>query len=291
MQTDRFDQLLREVVAPESAAARERTVAAARAEAREAPTRGGVFAPRLRTAIVFAGVLLLGIAGATPAGQAAVEWVTDLVGGPDDFDTRQEAIEGGVVIGEGRAPDGSPYQVIATKGVGDGHELVPCIELHFPAPTGEEPIGAGRCEGVNRSPVFGDEAMEFPIVLEQPGSDPGVVVAGLASSEVERAQVVYEASDAGGAKEAPTALFRLEDPTREQIGAKAPVNFVVGFLPGDAGSVTSSRAAKAIAYDAEGQEIEQAAIRWALARLGNREYFVPCPSPQPAFQPACRGSE
>jgi hypothetical protein len=117
MTPDRLETMLRDLPAPPSTEARERAVAEARAEiaGREELARSPRGAGRRALAIALAAAVLGG-ALLTPPGREASGWVGELVGigevggSPTLEDHGFQWSSRGVVIANGRAPDGSRYE-------------------------------------------------------------------------------------------------------------------------------------------------------------------------------------
>jgi hypothetical protein len=122
--SDRLGRLLSELPVPASAEAREHAVAAAR----------DALPPRLRPRrrpVAAGAACLLALALASPPGQAAIERVGALVGIGDVGDPPTLGPASGVIVDNGRAPDGSGYEWNAYPGgVGGGES---CIRLDWPA--------------------------------------------------------------------------------------------------------------------------------------------------------------
>jgi hypothetical protein len=248
MTPDRLEKMLRELPAPPSAEARERTVAEARAEVsgREAPAQRARPAGRRMLATALAAAVLAA-ALLTPPGRDASAWVGELVGIGDvgGSPTLEEhgfaGTSRGVVIANGEAPDGSRYEwIVYDCKVDLREEGLPTrfegfgMSLEWPHVKGRE--GGGSCEEAGG-------ASEAHGAFEQIGvhiapsqfegvAEPDLLVSGATTRRVHRVEVVY--TDTGGERhELPVDFAHIPNDLRERLGERSPGGAFVAFVPGD----------------------------------------------------------
>jgi hypothetical protein len=248
MTPDRLEKDLRGLTAPASTEARERTIAAARAEVadREGPERSARPAGRRALGAVLATVVLAG-ALLTPPGRSASAWVGELVGigevggSPTLEDHGFEETSRGVVIANGRAPDGTRYEWVvydcevdlreeglATRFEGFG------MALEWPDAKGRE--GGGGCEEAEGAPVrdhdLGGTHVQIVPSQFKGVAEPDLSVSGTTGTRVHRVRVVY--TDTTGAEHDLDVDFeRVPAELRERVGRNTPAGTFVAFVPGD----------------------------------------------------------
>jgi hypothetical protein len=246
MTTDRLHVLLSEVPLPASAAACERTVAAARAEVGVPRARRPrpVVGRRLATALCAIALLAAGLL--TPPGRAAAEWVGDLVGigevggKPTNGPTGFQKPGTGVVIDNGTAPDGTRYEWVAygckvdleDQGLPERFEGVG-VSLEWPSVKGE---GGGSCEEVEpgrRATVFDSYGVSIIPSQFHGVAQPDLVVSGETGRAVRRVEVVFNGSD-GERRELPVDFRRIGPRLRGRLTASRHLGGTfIAFLGGD----------------------------------------------------------
>lgn len=246
---------------PGSEIARERVIGCATQEL-GAPDPIGRGRPGRRILAVAAGVLIL--LAATPQGRDAVSWAADLVGigevgGPPTSDTRPAEVPPAsdqVVIASGKAPDGTPYEIVAYRTdivAGESDPGTTCIFIDFPTTSG--PSG-GSC---------GDETLEgksslyvHQISAASKGERPAnPFVAGYTSLDVTEVSV-ERAND--GKPAIAAQLATLEGELQAKIGGDLAVGFFIAFLPTDfriQELQSGQESLEVSAYDASGRLIDQ----------------------------------
>jgi len=246
MTPDRLETMLRELSAPPATEARERAVAAARAEVdgrdrvarRPRPTGRRVLAIALAAAV-------LGGALFTPPGREASGWVGQLVGigevgGSPTLTERGFAdTSGEIVIDNGRAPDGTRYEWVVyeckvdmrEEGLGEGFEGVG-IGLDWPDAKGN--IGDGSCGEREKPPTDHTfDAIGLRVVPSQfkGVAEPDLYMAGATGTRVHRVRVIYR-DTRGEVQDLPVDFARVQDDLRERVGEDAPGGTFVAFVPG-----------------------------------------------------------
>jgi hypothetical protein len=248
MTPDRLEKMLGDLSAPPSPEARERAVAAARAEVagRDRPlpsARNGT--RRALTAVLAAALLAVFLL--TPPGRSASAWVGELVGigevgGKPTLEQHGfEWTSRGVVIANGRAPDGTRYEWVVYDCRVDLREMGETtnftgfgMALEWPDAKGRE--GGGGCEEADGAPVR-DHDLGYMHVQILPSqfkgvAEPDLSVSGTTGSQVHRVRVVY--TDATGAEHDLDVDFeRVPPELREQVGRNTPTGTFVAFIPGD----------------------------------------------------------
>jgi hypothetical protein len=243
--------------------ARERTVAAVVAQLRDAERRSWRNF-RMRTATVV-GVALTALAVATPQGRDAVTWAAELVGigevgGPPTSEQRPSSVvpdSEQIVIGTGRAPDGTPFEIVAYRTdkavAGEPQDGTTCVFVDFPK-GGDR--GGGSC-GDDILPADG-HLQVTQVTDAKAGQGPGSpYVVGYVSPQVENVRL--EGDGLPGPAKAHVAF--VTRPFRHRIGADREVGGFVAFLP--SGLNLSSDAASPIhvvARDEAGHEIGRVSI-------------------------------
>jgi hypothetical protein len=248
MTPDRLEKMLGDLPAPPSPEARERTVAAARAEVagRDGPLPSARSSAR-RVLTVALAAALLGIVLLTPPGRSASAWVGELVGigevggKPTLEDHGFEWTSRGVVIANGRAPDGTRYEwVIYDCKVDMRDEGMPNsfegfgTALEWPDAKGRE--GGGGCEEGTGQPAREHHLnnMHVQILPSQfkGVAEPHLSVSGSTGAQVHRVRVVY--TDTTGAEHDLDVDFeRVPQELRERVGRNAPAGTFVAFVPGE----------------------------------------------------------
>jgi hypothetical protein len=249
MTPDRLENDLRRLAAPAATEARERTVAAARAEiaGRDGRVRPRRRAGRRALGLALAGVVLVGVL-LTPPGREASGWVGELVGigevggSPTLEDHGFEWSSRGVVIANGRAPDGTRYEWVVYDCRVDHRDMgMPNhfsgfgMALEWPDATkGYE--GGGACEEATGAPP-GEHNFDHMHVQVLPSQFKGVArpdlsVSGTTGARVHRVRVVY--TDTTGAEHDLDVDFeRVPGELRERVGRRAPTGTFVAFVPGE----------------------------------------------------------
>jgi hypothetical protein len=247
MTPDRLETMLRELPAPPAPEARERAVAAARAEVggREAPRRTALAGRRVLAAALAAAVLAAALL--TQPGRDASAWVGELVGigevggKPTLEEHGFDDSSRGVVIANGVAPDGSRYEWVVydckvdlrKEGLATNFEGFG-LALEWPDKKGRE--GGGGCEEAEGAPVRDDDlgGMHVQIIPSQfKGiAEPDLSVSGTTGSRVHRVRVVY--TDATGVEhDLDVAFERVPADLRERVGRNTPAGTFVAFVPGE----------------------------------------------------------
>jgi hypothetical protein len=248
MTPDRLTKELSELPVPSAGEARERTVAAARAEVagRDSTVPRSRNGTRRGLVLALAAAVLM-IALLTPPGRSASAWVGELVGigevgGSPTLERHGfEETSNGVVIANGRAPDGTRYEwVIYDCKVDLREEGLPTrfegfgLSLEWPDAKGRE--GGGSCEEAEGAPArdhdIGD--MHIQILPSQFAgvAEPHLSVSGTTGPRVDRVRVVYR--DTTGAEHDLDVEFdRVPAELRERVGRNVPAGTFVAFLRGD----------------------------------------------------------
>jgi hypothetical protein len=247
MTPDRLEKMLGELPAPASSEARERAVAAARAEVagREGPAPASRNGTRRALTVALAAVVLA-IVLVTPPGRSASAWVGELVGigevgGSATLKEGGFKSSRGVVIANGRAPDGTRYEWVvydckvdlrdegmATHFEGFG------MALEWPDAKGRE--GSGGCEEAEGAPArdydLGDMHVQILPSQFKGVAEPDLSVSGSTGPRVHRVRVVY--TDTTGAEHDLDVDFeRVPEELRERVGRNAPAGTFMAFIPGE----------------------------------------------------------
>jgi hypothetical protein len=250
MSPDALRERLREIPAPQAVQARERAVAEARAEIEarvqaERPARTGWVRERPLLGLA-AAVLLVLVVLLTPPGRAASAWVGDLVGigdvgGPPSQKKQGNFIKPGtaVVINNGTAPDGSRYEWVAYRCVGNlaAEGTGPDFggigsSLQWPGVKGQE--GGGFCEeleGRPRRPVFSSHGVHILPSQFKGVEQPDLVISGTTGPRVHRIRVIYRAPD-GTERDLPVDFARAQGKLRKLASQPEPLGTFTAFLPG-----------------------------------------------------------
>ena len=241
MSPDRLREQLREIRVPVATAARERTVAAARAEiagrAGPVPSRAS---RRRRPVSILAGAVLVALALLSPPGRAATGWIEELVAGiTGEGRGGVELTTGPVVIDEGHAPDGSRYAWVAFGCRIDLHgEGVPIrfrgfsLELHW-EDAGRKVRSLG-CEGHGKPAV---QTVITPGLLSvvpsrrRDDAQPDLYVSGTTRPAARRLRAVYT-DPSGRRRELPVDFALAESSLRKRAGLRRPLGTYVVFVPG-----------------------------------------------------------
>jgi hypothetical protein len=252
MTPETIEELLREIPVDAAAGARERAVAAARAEIEgrrtpaSAPRR-----PRRRALGVAFATALLGAALLTPPGRAATGWVGELVGigdvggSPTQKHRSDQAAGPAIVVNNGFAPDGSRYEWVVyhcridmrrqgLPGVVDGYG----VDFEWPGRPGDGGAGGGSCEdavGSDRGhpQVFQSFGTQILPSQFKGTADPDLVVSGETGRQVYGVRIVY-VDRSGGRHRLRVDFERIGPKLRGRIVAKSSLGGTfVAFIPGD----------------------------------------------------------
>ncbi len=260
--TGRLGELLDAAEVPESAVAREATVAAARAALATGPaasTVDGADAPherprgRRRRSFALAGVAaLLGVALLTPPGQAALSGAADLIGQiggtptPKDDRGLNSTVPPGqpgspVVVDNGEAPDGSRYEWVAfrrTEGLPPG--VAPRVKgrtmetfcVTFGWADVPRRTSTGGCTSVGG---WSPGVIHMSGRLIRPAADSGqrdYMLVGDVDPRVGRVRMVYRRP--GGARyEMPVDIGRVDGKLLRRVRGDKPFTTLTAFIPGD----------------------------------------------------------
>jgi hypothetical protein len=230
---------------PASAEARERTVAAARAAT---PPRR-----RPRRRFLAAGTAcVLGLALASPPGQAAIEQVGELVGIGEVGDPPTLGPERGTIVDNGRAPDGTGYEWNVYPSA-DGR----CLRLDWPG-RGEIMGGTSCAPFPDSTALRQGDYISSHDVRRLPSGD--VIVYGTTRRGPRSLEIVY--TDADGAR-APLAVdFAL-------IEGGPAIGVFTAFVP------------------AEQARRDRLTERFRDLSLIFPKYLGPEPTPDPSQPPEC----
>jgi hypothetical protein len=246
MTPDRLEKLLRELPAPPATEARERAVTEARAEVSGRERARRPLRPAGRR--VLAGALAAAVLGAallTPPGRDASAWVGELVGigevGGSPTLEGHAFRERGVVIANGRSPDGSRYEwVVYDCKVDLREEGLPTrfegfgMSLDWPHVKGRE--SSGSCEEAHGAPdpqgAFEQIGVHIAPSQFKGVAEPDLLVSGATTRRVHRVEVVY--TDTGGERhELPVDFALIPNDLRERLGERSPGGAFVAFVPGE----------------------------------------------------------
>jgi hypothetical protein len=238
---DRLGEQLREIRAPGATAARERAVAAARAEitGRDAPVRARA-SRRRRPASLVAAAVLIAFALVSPPGRAAAGWIEGLVAGiTGEGRGGVEVTTRPVVIDKGRSPDGTRYAWVAFGCRVDLHgEGVPIrfrgfsLALHWQ--DGRRKVRSLGCEGHGKPAVKTVIRPGLLRVVPSRGPDvaqPDLYVSGTTGPAARRLRAVYT-EPSGQQHELPVDFARVEGRLRKRAGVRRPLGTYVVFVPG-----------------------------------------------------------
>lgn len=240
----------------------ERTVAAARVEV--VPVRE-VRRPRLRrfAAAGAAALVLLGLAAITPPGQAATQWVSDLVSGENEFQPGQYGyqLQTSTLVGYGELPTGDRYQL--REYVGNGEDGG-CVALLWEnsdrsASTCANVPPVWKADAVSEAQVIG----RLPEDEANPGAS-GTFVLTTAPGQSTKVDIRVPASDGVEATSQPAQIFPITGKISDTTGASASVpdvQLAVGYLPPGAGDLRTGPPAEAVAFDGD-SEIGAAKLGW-----------------------------
>ena len=238
--TDHLGQMLAELPVPDSARARERTVAAARA-ATPATAR-----PRRRRSAIAAGIaVLIGLSLVTPPGQAAIEKVGELIGIGDVGDPPTMPMAGrdpdqGFIVANGYAPDGTGYEWTAYRAgdmfsvAGQDHPVDAfCVGFEWPGAPGR---GGGACSTepeTSRSPYGPSYLSSYNIRWLQSRSEGvrrrDVMVEGVTTREPHDVRILYTDLQ-GGSHELPVEFTRVDGDLLERAGGERPFGVFTAFI-------------------------------------------------------------
>jgi hypothetical protein len=256
MTPETIQELLREIPVAETAEARERAVAAARAEieASRTPARSPRRARRWTLRVAFA-TALLAAALLTPPGRAATGWVGDLVGigdvggSPTQKHRFDQAAGPAIVVNNGFAPDGSRYEWVVyhcridmrregLPGVVDGYG----VNFEWPGRPGDGGAGGGSCEesggktASERASLFNSFGTQILPSQFKGVAAPDLVVSGTTSRKVYGVRVIY--IDASGTRHQLRVDFeRIGPKLRGKLIASPSLGgSFVAFIPGEWGA-------------------------------------------------------
>lgn len=234
MKDSNLSEALRTQAIPDGDAAKQRTKTfASQVVVHSQPTSS----PHRWQRAVIGAVATVGVAAffIAPVGQSMAERVGDLIAiGDGDAPTPQIVSSDSVGLGDGTAPNGTAYSLVASQPRGDV-----CMSLEFPAqekstsdcgyPPGEAYYGTPtpRNQSALTSPFFyaaGDFGLEDAL------GDATGVVQGNAAPEVASVKVTYEDESARRVA-VPTRMFSLEGEQQIAIGANEPLKTYVSFPP------------------------------------------------------------
>ena len=246
MTPDRLERMLGELPAPASTEARERAVAAARDEVagREGPVPSSGRGARRALGLALAAAVLAAVL-LTPPGRSASAWVGELVGigevggSPTLEDHGFDWTSRGVVIANGRAPDGTRYEWVVYDCKVDDREMGMHFEgfgmaLEWPDAKGRE--GGGGCEEAEGAPerdhdLGGTHVQILPSQFKGV-ADPDLSISGTTGSRVHRVQVIYT-DTAGEEHDLDVDFKRVPSELRERVGRNTPTGTFIAFVPGD----------------------------------------------------------
>jgi hypothetical protein len=215
--SDRLGRLLAELPVPASAEARERTVAGAR---HALPPRRR---PRRRP-VAASAACVLALALASPPGQAAIERVGELVGIGDVGEAPTLGPPTGVIVDNGRAPDGTGYEWNAYPGGVGGSES--CIRLDWPArPDATKSVACSAYPDSSRSPWGRNYLSSFEVRRLEPGD---VMLTGVTTREPHSMRILHDGRDL------EVDFARVEGERLERVNAPAPFGVFTAFVPADA---------------------------------------------------------
>jgi hypothetical protein len=244
---DQLDRRLRELPVPDSRSALAQAVKEARAEVSGRPASAPARTIWWRRLPALAAVALALVAALlTPPGRAASAWVGDLVGigevggKPSGNGGAFRTPGSGIVVNNGRAPDGTRYEWVAYRckvdlseeGVDNRFSGVG-LSLDWPG-QGADASG-GSCEegaGDLSHGVFQSHGVHIVPSQAKGVAKPDLVISGSTGPEVHDVDVLYTASD-GEQRELPVDFMRAEGKLRRLASRAVPLGTFVAFLPGD----------------------------------------------------------
>jgi hypothetical protein len=184
----------------------------------------------------------------TPPGRSASAWVGELVGigevgGSPTLDRHGffESTSNGVVIANGRAPDGTRYEWVVYDCEVDHRDMGMAehfkgfgMALEWPDAKGRE--GGGGCEEADGAPVrdhdLGGTHVQIIPSQFKGVAEPDLSVSGTTGTRVHRVRVVY--TDSTGAEHDLDVDFeRVPAELRERVGRNTPAGTFVAFVPGE----------------------------------------------------------
>lgn len=207
----------------------------------------------------------------TEPGRAAVDWAAEQVGigSEPSLEVRQTPNAGGgfsqpqgstvepdfsqrgpaVVIGVGKAPDGTPYEVVAYPA-----REATCVSLELPSIPRAQPScyveAPGRFER-------GESGASFPDRAEPRPREP--IFEGVTGRDIDRVTIEYEDAASGVAGSTEAEVFKVDARAEEAIGAELePLAVYVAF--GEKGMKPASTSVVHLGFSADGQE------RWRLVQ-------------------------
>lgn len=259
--------LLRDAELPVRERAREIAVGEARRIARRSETRPSRSRrPSLRVAAAVAACLA--VLAISPPGQSAISWAAEVigigdVGGPPTNEARPELVSPSsdqVVIANGSAPDGTPYEIVAYRTddpvAGDSDVGATCIAVDFPSRKGPSGVACG-------DDMFDPGRSLFVSGASGPGpagipADP--FTTGYVTPEIARVTV---STDSPPSPEEAAKLVFLDGALKRQLGADESIGYFLAFLPRDfdvQGLGAGTERLEVTAYDPEGKVVDRQVI-------------------------------
>jgi hypothetical protein len=281
MNADQFRDLVQNGQFSSGESARDQTVAAAR----EALVRSRRARPPRRRQLALAGaalVALLAIGYVTPPGQAASNWVSGLVSGPNNFEPGEYGyqLQTSTLIGFGELQTGDRYQLRGYVGNGnDGG----CVVIVWETSDRSVPSCANVTPGWKADDVSEAQVIGRLPEDEKTPSEHGTFVMGTAPEQTTDVTFQVPASKGVEAADEHAQLFPIKGEISDTTGASAevpPVQFFVGYLPPGAGDLRSAPAAEAVAFNGD-NEVGAAKLAWVS--------FRPSPDAMPFITPCTAG--
>jgi hypothetical protein len=265
--------------------ARERTVASARGTL----IAGGTARRNRRRQFALAGataVACLALVAITPPGQAATNWVSSLISGPNTFEPGDYGyqLQTSTLIGSGEMPTGDRYQVRGY--VNSNGATVGCAAIVW------ENSNSSLPECSNVSPPWGSDRVSMPVAGRLPNDDAspgsrGIVVIGAAPSQSSEVQIRVPNSDGVAASDESAQLFPIDGKITDTDGASVdvpPVQVFVGYLPPGAGDFRSAPPAQAVAFDGN-KELGSVPLSWINFHLpSDVPHIMACVQGDPTCQ-------
>lgn len=194
--------------------------------------------------------LLAGFLALTPPGQSVADGFARLVGigeigGPPSIQSRPDNSQPAgdqVVIGNGQAPDGSRYEVVAYTTPSGGASDDTCAFIDYP---NQGQPGGGICGGGPEGPV------QIVSISRLPEGDH--YLTGLAEPSTKTITVRIGGQEEGTQLQA--RVYQLEGEAQRQIGAEKPLAVFLAFLPDGFSGGPSDPPLEATAFDAQGNEL------------------------------------
>lgn len=260
---------LRDVPVPPAQRARDQAIERAREEiGRRAPsevrsrTRPRWLAPAL-------GLLVVIAIGFTPPGQAAAEWLEDLILGGDDTRPQDhlDRVVDAVAVGAAVDPAGRAYEVLADLDSDQGL----CVYFQWSAPPVDAKHGFGGC---GARPAR-EGTIKIPFVSAVGGGT--VAIAGIAPPGAGRIDVAYPAAE--GRVRVRAELFGIvptELDSRLTGRRWQSVAVFVSFLPQEAGA--PNRGVDLTAFRSDGTRLTSRALTWIEVPVAGQMVVVPCTS-------------